>query len=241
MRFIILLSVALYIVVGIISANKHESPSIEKEKTIYSSSKFIEQYEIKDENIIENDWQLLLVNPWNELPFGFEVELENIGNSHKVDKRIVSSLNKMFNDARSAGISPIVCSSYRTQKKQENLYNAQIEKYIKIGYPTEEAKIQAAKWVAPPGTSEHQTGLALDIVDRNYQLLDNKQADTETQKLLTENAYKYGFILRYPENKTDITGINYEPWHYRYVGKDAAEKMFKNGMCLEEYLSIIAE
>ena len=91
--------------------------------------------------------------------------------------------------------------------------------------------------MAVPGTSEHQTGLAVDIVDMNYQLLDEKQEDTAVQKWLIKNSYKYGFILRYPSDKSEITGINYEPWHYRYVGKDVAKEVYEQGVCFEEYLS----
>ena len=90
--------------------------------------------------------------------------------------------------------------------------------------------------MAVPGTSEHQTGLALDIVSAGYQLLDEAQEDTAEQKWLMEHCWEYGFILRFPEDKTEITGIGYEPWHYRYVGRETAEAIHKSGLCLEEYL-----
>ena len=95
---------------------------------------------------------------------------------------------------------------------------------------------EAARWVARPGTSEHQTGLALDIVAASYQVLDEKQEDTAEQQWLMENSWKYGFILRYPSEKSGITGIGYEPWHYRYVGRAAAAEIHCAGVCLEEYL-----
>lgn len=91
-------------------------------------------------------------------------------------------------------------------------------------------------WVAVPGTSEHQLGLAVDIVDVNYQLLDTNQENTAVQKWLLENSWRYGFILRYPTDQTDVTGIVYEPWHYRYVGKEYAQDIYKKGLCLEQYL-----
>ncbi len=103
-------------------------------------------------------------------------------------------------------------------------------------YSQEEAKKKAAQWIAIPGTSEHQTGLALDIVSSSYQLLNKEQENTPEQKWLIENSYKYGFILRYPSDKTNITGIEYEPWHYRYVGKETAKEITERGICLEEYL-----
>ena len=91
--------------------------------------------------------------------------------------------------------------------------------------------------MAVPGTSEHQLGLALDIVDVANQVLDERQENTEVQKWLMKNSWKYGFILRYPTDKSDITGISYEPWHYRYVGKEAAKEIYEAGICLEEYLN----
>ena len=105
------------------------------------------------------------------------------------------------------------------------------------GVPEDRVEAEAARWVAKPGTSEHQTGLALDIVAAGYQILDEEQEDTAEQKWLMENSWKYGFILRYPSEKSDITGIGYEPWHYRYVGKAAAADIYRTGVCLEEYLS----
>ena len=91
--------------------------------------------------------------------------------------------------------------------------------------------------MAIPGTSEHQLGLAVDIVDKHSQVLDNSQADTPAQQWLMEHSWEYGFILRYPEGKSEITGIIYEPWHYRYVGKEAAAEIHELGLCLEEYLT----
>ena len=105
------------------------------------------------------------------------------------------------------------------------------------GYSREAAEAEAGKVVAVPGTSEHQLGLALDIVDLNNQNLDTSQEDTPVQKWLIEHSWEYGFILRYPNDKSEITGIIYEPWHYRYVGRDAAREIHERGVCLEEYLS----
>ena len=142
----------------------------------------------------------------------------------------------MMDDARAEGLSPMICSSYRTWDKQRTLYDNETKRYMAQGYSKEEAEKEAAKWVAVPGTSEHQTGLAVDIVAQSYQILDKKQEDTPEQRWLMENSYKYGFILRFPTDKSKITGINYEPWHYRYVGKEAAKEIYERGICLEEYL-----
>lgn len=185
------------------------------------------------------DWQLILANPWNPLPENFTVKTESFNNGHSVDKRIFDDLEMMLDAARKEGLSPIICSSYRTLEKQKSLYENKIGTYLSDGFSNQEAAIQAAKWVAVPGTSEHQTGLAVDIVAESYQILDKGQENTSEQKWLMQNSYKYGFILRYPENKSDITGICYEPWHYRYVGKEAAKEIYEKGICLEEYLEQI--
>lgn len=184
----------------------------------------------------EEDWRLLLVNPWNKLPEDDEVELAALSNGLKVDKRIYEDLEAMLSACREAGLRPIVCSAYRTQATQERLYNNKIARLRAAGWTGDALLTEAARWVAPPGTSEHQTGLALDIVAASYQLLDDAQADTAEQQWLMEHCWEYGFILRYPEDKTEITGIGYEPWHYRYVGRETAAAIHESGLCLEEYL-----
>lgn len=188
------------------------------------------------EPVDKDKWELILASPSNSLPQGFQVELIQLSNGHQVDKRIYADLQKMMDDAGSQGLSPIICSSYRTNEFQVQLFNQEVNTYLKEGLSREDAKKKAAQWVAIPGTSEHQTGLTLDIVAESYQILDKNQENTPEQKWLMENSYKYGFILRYPQNKTEITGINYEPWHYRYVGKEAAKEIKEKGITLEEYL-----
>lgn len=181
-------------------------------------------------------WNLILINQWNSLPENYEVELTALKNGLSADSRCYPDLQQMMDDCRNEGLNPIICSAYRTQEKQESLFNKQVEKWKKQGCSDEEAKIQAGTLVAVPGTSEHQTGLAFDIVDESYQILDENQENTDVQKWLMSNSWKYGFILRYPTDKSDITGISYEPWHYRYVGKQAAKEIYEAGICLEEYL-----
>ncbi len=194
--------------------------------------------EVQTPNIDPTAWNLLLVNPWNYLPKDFSVKLKTLGSGHKVDERIAWDLQRMMGDAQKAGLKPMIISSYRTMEKQTSLYNNQVARYVNQGYGKEEAKRLAAQWVAIPGTSEHQAGLAVDIVSRNYQQLNKKQEETAEQKWLIQNSYKYGFILRYPNGRTDITGIGYEPWHYRYVGMEAAKYIFENDITLEEYLQL---
>ena len=184
-------------------------------------------------------WNLLLVNPWNELPEGFSVELRELGDGEAVDERAYPDLQAMLDDARAEGLSPIVCSSYRTREKQQELFVRRVGRLTAAGYSEQDAVTEAGKWVAVPGTSEHQTGLALDIISSSYRVLDRDQENTAEQRWLMENSYKYGFILRYPSDKSEITGINYEPWHYRYVGKEAAKEIYEKGLCLEEYLEYL--
>lgn len=181
-------------------------------------------------------WNLILVNNDHLIDEDFEVTLTSLKNGHSVDSRIYDDLQKMMNDARKNGLSPLICSSYRTYEKQSELYNEKVDYYKGLGYSEEESLKKAANWVAAPGTSEHQLGLAVDIVSLNYQMLNDDQENTKEQKWLMEHCHEYGFILRYPKDKIDITQVGYEPWHYRYVGYDAAKEITEKGLCLEEYL-----
>ena len=187
------------------------------------------------------DWELLLVNPWNELPEDYDITLKALSNGMKVDERIYDDLNAMLAACRKAGLSPKVCSAYRTQAKQTYLYNNKIARLRNAGYSKKAAETEAVRWVARPGTSEHQLGLALDIVSSSYQGLTKKQEKTAEQKWLMEHCWEYGFILRYPNDKSEVTGIGYEPWHYRYVGQEVAMDMRDSGLCLEEYLLLREE
>lgn len=183
-----------------------------------------------------SDWNLILVNPWNEVPDDYEISLTNLPNGHSIDSRCYPALTEMMNACRGAGLHPLICSSYRSQKKQESLFQERIDELRAQGYSKKEARIKAATSVARPGTSEHQIGLAVDIVDQSHQTLDAMQEYTPVQQWLMENSWKYGFILRYPNDKSRLTGIIYEPWHYRYVGPEAAQEIYEQGICLEEYL-----
>ena len=162
------------------------------------------------DNVIVDDELLTLVNPWNPLPDDWTVDLVTLDDGHRVDSRCYEA--------------------------QQSLYDNKVQRLISSGMSEDEAKAEAAKAVAIPGTSEHQLGLAVDLVDANMQDLTSAQESTETQKWLMANSWRYGFIHRYPNGKTDITGIIYEPWHYRYVGKDAAQEIFNRDITLEEYL-----
>lgn len=186
--------------------------------------------------VTPDDWQILLVNRWNPLPDGYTFERTKLKYGHSVDSRAYPDLQEMMDDCRAAGLDPVICSSYRTQAKQQELYENKIQRLMEEGYSYENAVTEAGTVVAVPGTSEHQTGLALDIVDASYQILDQGQEDTLVQQWLIEHSWEYGFVLRYPNAKSEITGIIYEPWHYRYVGREAAREMTELDLCLEEYV-----
>ena len=182
----------------------------------------------------EYGWNLILVNRDNYIPDDYTVELTELSNGQKVDSRIYPSLQEMFDAARAEGLGLFVADGYRTTETQQHILEEKIEAYRDEGYSGEEAEKKAKQWVAVPGTSEHQLGIAVDInADKN------QTTSNELYDWLANNSYKYGFILRYPEDKTAITGTIYEPWHYHYVRKDAAEIMHMKSLCLEEYIEFI--
>ena len=179
---------------------------------------------------VSGEWNLVVVNRWNELPEDYDIELMELSNGQKIDERIYPYLQKMFDAARAEGIYPIVREGYRTEKEQQALYDEKVQAYINEGYSRSRAERTAKEWVALPGTSEHQLGIAVDInADKS------KCSNNEVYAWLAENAHKYGFILRYPQGKLEMTGISYEPWNYRYVGVDAAQEIYNEKICLEEY------
>lgn len=192
-------------------------------------------------------WNLRLVNRKHPLDADFEpgnlAELPDASwvephVNHRVDARIVEDLAAMLTAAEAEGAHPVICSSFRTYDYQENLFENRIERAEREDHlEGAEAEEAAAFWVAPPGASEHQTGLAIDIVDADYLELDEGQESTATQQWLMAHCTEYGFILRYPTDKSAVTGIGYEPWHYRYVGKEAAPAVAESGLCLEEWLT----
>lgn len=187
------------------------------------------------------DWNLILVNKENRIPEDYQVELQTVEGKHKVDTRIVEALTQMLTDARKEGLQPYICSSYRTNQTQTTLFNKKVKQYQRLGYSKQQAEEEASYWVTLPKTSEHEVGLSVDIVSKSYQILDEKQENTAVQKWLMENCDKYGFTLRYPTYKKEITRINYEPWHYRYVGIENAKFMKEKDYCLEEYVAYLKE
>ena len=186
----------------------------------------------------ELPWNLIVVNAQNPLPREFQVPLVWLDDTYRIDARIEEELRQMLRDAASAGIQLKVCSAYRSVPVQRRLYEQKTAEYQALGYAYEAAQKEAGKWVAPPGCSEHHTGLTVDIVSQQYQALDDQFSYTAAYQWLKNNVASYGFIERYPLGKEEITGISFEPWHFRYVGKAAAEQIAANGTTLEEYIEI---
>ncbi len=185
-------------------------------------------------------WELVLVNKWNEMDAGYEPELTELAEGHRVDSRIADSLLDMIEDARKDGYYIYILSSYRDMDKQISLYEAEVRKWENQGYSEEAAAEKAGTIVAFPGTSEHHLGLAVDLVSSEHIKLDQDAEKTKGYQWLVKNCHNYGFILRYPNGASDITGIIYEPWHFRYVGEEAAAEIMEAEITLEEYLSSIS-
>ena len=176
-------------------------------------------------------WNLLLVNRDHPLPKDYEPTLLKLSNGQYVDERIYPELQAMFDEARSQGISLYVRSGYRSNEKQQELFAKRKQTYLDKGMSEEEAEAETKKWVSVPGTSEHETGLAVDINS------EKKRLTQQTADWLHMHAAEYGFVQRYEESKSALTGVNNEPWHYRYVGVDAARQMAEGDLCLEEYVA----
>ena len=183
-------------------------------------------------------WYLTLVNFEHELPEDFAPETLTLAdNGYETDSRISEAVKTMIADARKEKVRIIAVSAFRDYAYQKELYENKVQRLQREkGYSVDKARVEAATVVAYPGTSEHQLGLALDLVDARHVKLDTSQENTTAYKWLYEHCAEYGFIVRYPNGKTDITGIIYEPWHFRYVGVDAAKVIMENDITLEEYL-----
>ena len=186
---------------------------------------------VEQEASLENGWTLILVNDKYTVPQNYTPSLLTLSNGEQIDERIYPELQDMFDAAREDGVYPFVTAGYRTHEEQQRLMDERIAYYKGEGYAESAAVQEAEKWVARPGHSEHELGIAVDINADS-----DAHASSDVYAWLADNAYQYGFIQRYPVDKSSITGIENEPWHYRYVGRAAAEQMFFDGICLEEYL-----
>lgn len=179
-------------------------------------------------------WEMVLVNKDNPIGEDFvPPETATLANDCVVDSRIAEALTSFAEGAQAEGLSVYLSSGYRDYATQQYLYNRKISQ----GYSAEEA----AKIVTPPGTSEHQTGLCCDITDIYRDPKTTDLENTDTFQWLLAHCQDYGFILRYPEDKQDITQVMYEPWHFRYVGVEAATYIMENNLCLEEFVALYNE
>lgn len=220
---------------GNVTSHEESISSSAPSESVESSS----SQEEPSSTVDKEGWHLRLVNPTHALEKELDIELTEIG-GYKFDARIADAVNALLAAAQEDGVSLAIISGYRTMDRSRTLYTNKVQEYLNAGYPQAEAEAEAAKWVAPPGTSEHHTGLAMDIVSGDYytKYSDLVEAfENEPEAVwLRENCARFGFILRFPKDKEKITGIHYEPWHFRYVGVEAAQEIMDKGLCLEEYL-----
>lgn len=207
--------------------------------------------ELSDEDLVRHivettvfdkeDWKLLLINKQHPVPDGYEFSLGTIKGSMMCDERIIDELLAMLQAAKEEQVNLIICSPYRDYNRQEVLFERKVKAYMQKGYSYLEAYSYASQTVTVPGASEHQIGLAFDIISDEYASLNAGFGDTTAGKWLAENCCEFGFILRYPLGKEYITSIEYEPWHFRYVGVEAATIIMKTGITLEEFVQQIEE
>lgn len=202
----------------------------EVEKQLYDLKEQVNGEEVK------LPWNMVLVNGDHPMEEGYVPQLKELEEGLSLDSRIIDAAKEMLADAKKAGLHIDICSAYRSVERQEQVFGDSMKERVKDGMSYWDAFNETALNVAIPGTSEHALGLALDLISNQYTELDERQETTAEAKWLKENCHKYGFILRYPPEKTNITGIIYEPWHYRYVGVEDATEIMKLGITLEEYL-----
>ena len=222
-RNLLVIAILITACVSIVSAIRSDSTPIKSITSILGATDTTEKN--------DTPWYLLLVNKEHPLPYDYSFNKFTLSDGSIIDERIYPELQDMFDAARADGIYPKINYAYRSNEEQKEIYDRRINEYLAEGYSQQEAEELAGTYVMLPGTSEHETGLALDITaDKDYCTVEDLQA------WFLKNSWQYGFTVRYPSTKTEITGINYEPWHYRYVGKEAAQSMYVSGKCLEEYV-----
>ena len=205
-----------------------------------ASSETLAAYEAYQKAIsYQTEWNMILVNKEHPIPDNYQFTQKTLpGYSMTVDERIYDPLLTMLDAGKKEGCRFLICSAYRSYTRQSQIYNTHIRDYRASGYSEEQAKELTELSIAVPGSSEHQTGMAVDIVATYYQQLNNNFANTKEAKWLKEHAHEYGFILRYPQDKTNITMITFEPWHFRYVGIEAANEIHTLDICYEEYITL---
>ncbi len=239
---VLVICVAGYFIYSNMTGNDPSQPSVSQ-----STSQSVSQSEVTSQvtsqvqpepvvTVPVNEWYMLLVNRTNVLSADFTVQTADV-DGVPVDSRIAEDLQRMIDDGNATGLQLFVQSGYRTYERQETNYNYQVNLQLQNGVAQAEAEVAAGKITAPPGASEHNSGLGVDIFATDYTEYNINYAQTDEAKWLLENAANYGFILRYPQGKEAITGFEYEPWHYRYVGVEQAQLIKESGLTLEEYLA----
>lgn len=181
-------------------------------------------------------WRLAIASADYPLEGEYEVETAPVDTGYLFDARAAGALQAMLNAARADGMDLRITSAWRSRETQAALYENRVYRFQLEGYSREEAEEIGATVVARPGTSEHELGLSVDLITGTYNVLDEGFADQPEYQWLLDNCAKYGFIQRYPPEKSDITGIIWEPWHFRYVGAECAGYIMRRGLCLEEFL-----
>lgn len=250
---VIIIGIGIFVMSGIKAKDTHKKYSNYPDTNIAMLEEVIKANTITNKNVEENsvillnveepirtnrqvnDWRLVLVNFEHTLPENFEIELVNIDNSRQFDSRAIDELNQLLKDAKNAKVGKLwVQSSYRSPERQEELFNNKVKQYMGYGKTREEAEKLTRQFINESNTSEHNLGLAVDFnnIKRDFE-------NTKAFEWLKLNAENYGFILRYAQEKEDITKVSYEPWHWRYVGVEHARKMNEMGMCLEEYIDFL--
>ena len=230
---LMLLTAALYLVLLMPQTAKDEQErlqqpletAVEETAEVEVSDRQIKETDLPDIDI--NSWEYVLVNADHSIG-EYAPELGEI-EGQKLDQRILEPMQKFVGDARAEGLSVFLSSGYRGYEEQQYLFNRKVEQY---------GEEQAATIVSRPGTSEHQTGLACDITDEYCELKNESLENTALYQWMSRHCQEYGFIVRYPKDKEEITGIIYEPWHFRYVGVEAATYMVEHNLCLEEFVAL---
>lgn len=221
------------------SSVKSEVSSSETSSESVSSEK-LPEYVTRGAYTLDASYSnLLLVNGDNPLPEDYdytgnltEIDQKYInGSLRQIDKNVYPYMQAMIEAAWADGVKLYVWSPYRSYDTQNMLFQKQVQRCINNGTPQSEAEAEAATVVARPGTSEHHTGLAAD-----FNMASDDFENTAMYEWMQQHAAEYGFIMRYPADKTDITGVIYESWHYRFVGINSAQEINRLGMCLEEYV-----